>query len=67
MDGLVLLRIAGMAPPGGKNKPGLSELCRQLLGAGLDKTCQCSDWEQRWVPSMESCQPRWPSASLARA
>lgn len=26
---------------------GLSALCRRVLGAGLDKRMQCSDWQRR--------------------
>lgn len=46
VDGVAFLKMNRIpfAPKGG---PGLSEVCRLLLGAKLDKSCQCSNWEQR--------------------
>ena len=41
--GVVVLRVVFCV----SCRPGLSEVCRLLLGAKLDKSCQCSNWEQR--------------------
>lgn len=41
------LRCASLVHPGLEKRSGLGAVIETTLGASLDKTCQCSEWEDR--------------------
>jgi len=43
----VLLKTAPKAEPSGRRETGLEKIFRHVMGIGLDKTCQISNWARR--------------------